>query len=144
MKASKKCSPKPKVRIVNALDPMIKWIEIQNLSRPGIPSIKARLCDSFWTKLRGLMFQKSLDEHQGILIDEKIDGIANTSIHMFFMRFPIAAIWINANLEIVDAKIAHPWNPFYAPSKPARFVLETHPKRLLDFKPGDRVKLLHE
>lgn len=123
---------------------MIKWIEIQNLSRPDIPPIKARLCDSFWTKLRGLMFQKSLDEHQGILIDEKKDGIANTSIHMFFMRFPIAAIWINANMEIIDAKIAYPWNPFYVPSKPARFVLETHPKRLLDFKPGDRVKLLHE
>ncbi|WP_322791880.1 DUF192 domain-containing protein [Bellilinea sp.] len=123
---------------------MTQWIEIQNLSRPEIPPIKARLCNSFWTKFRGLMFQKSLEEYQGILIDEQKDGIANTSIHMFFMRFAIAAIWINAKQEVVDAKIAHPWKPFYAPYKPARFVLETHPNRLLDFKPGDRVKLLHE
>lgn len=123
---------------------MTQWVTVQNLNRSEAPIIKARLCISFWSKFRGLMFQKSLGEYEGILIDEKNDGIANTSIHMFFMRFAIAAIWINSNLEVVDAKIAQAWLPFCAPVQPARYVLEIHPNRLLDFKPGDRVKLMHE
>ncbi len=122
---------------------MTKWVKVQNLQRAEAPLIKARLCDTFWLKFRGLMFQKSLGENEGILIDESRDGIANTSIHMFFMRFAIAAIWINSEFEVVDSKIARPWAPYYAPAHPARYVLETHPNRLLDFKPGDRVKLLH-
>jgi len=123
---------------------MTRWAEVQNLNHPEAPPIKIRICDSFWSKLRGLMFQKSLGENEGILIDEFRDGIANTSIHMFFMRFSIAVIWINSNFEVVDTKIAHPWVPFYHSVQPARYVLETHPNRLLDFKPGDRVKLNHE
>jgi uncharacterized membrane protein (UPF0127 family) len=122
---------------------MAHWVIVQNLNRAETSPIKARLCDSFWAKWRGLMFQKSVGEYEGILIDENSDGVVNTAIHMFFMRFPIAAIWINSNLEVVDAQIARPWAAYHAPVQPARYVLETHPNRLLDFKPGDRVKLLH-
>lgn len=123
---------------------MTRWVKIQNLNHSEVSPINARICDSFWSKFRGLMFQKFLGENEGILIDEFRDGIANSSIHMFFMRFTIAAIWINSNFEIVDAKLARPWAPFYAPAQPARYVLETHPNRLLDFRPGDRVKLVHD
>ncbi len=136
--------PEPKVKIIESLVLMTTWIKIQNLNHPEASPIKARLCTSFLSRLRGLMLQTSLGKNDGILIDEKKDGIANTAIHMFFMRFPIAVIWINSNYEVVDSKIASPWMPFYAPSKPARFILETHPSRHLDFKAGDRVKLLHE
>lgn len=123
---------------------MPSWITIQNLTRPDIHPIKACHCTSFSSKLRGLMFKASLNENEGILIDENKDGIVSAAIHMFFMCFPIAVIWIDSNYTVVDSKIAHPWRPFYAPCKPARYVLEAHPKRILDFQLGDRVKLRHE
>lgn len=122
---------------------MARWIEIQNVTDAAKPPVKARLCDTFLTRFRGLMLQKSIQEDQGILIDEKSDSIINSAIHMFFMRFPIAVIWINSSHEIVDTKIARPWIPYLAPAKPARYILETHPSRLLDYKAGDRVKLIH-
>jgi len=46
------------------------------------------------------------------------------SIHMFFMRFSIAVIWLDEAMCVVDKKLALPWRPFYAPSMPARYVLE--------------------
>jgi uncharacterized protein len=116
-------------------------VRLLNLTRPTDPALRVRLCDTFWSRFRGLMLAPPLELYGGILIDEKTDSRVNTSIHMFFMRFDIAVIWINSNYTVVDSTIARRWAPYYAPARPARYILETHPGRIYDFKPGDRVKL---
>lgn len=55
---------------------------------------------------------------------------AGTAIHMLFMAFPIAAIWLDDNFVVVDKVHAKPWRPFYAPSKAARYTLEASPSVL--------------
>lgn len=67
----------------------------------------------------------------------------DAAIHMFFMNFDIAVIWADTDLRVVDVKYAKRWHPFYAPACPAKFVLETHPLRLSDFKPGDQLVVTH-
>jgi uncharacterized membrane protein (UPF0127 family) len=49
------------------------------------------LADSFFTRLRGLMFKKCIRESQGMLI-KPCD-----QIHTFFMKFPIDVVFINKN-----------------------------------------------
>lgn len=117
------------------------FVEITNLSKPGALPIHAKNCQSFWLKFRGLMFKPSLGEHEGILIDEVRENRMNTSIHMFFMRMEIVVVWIDSRYNVIDVQLARPWRPFYMPSAPARYVLETHPARLKDFTPGDVVQI---
>jgi uncharacterized membrane protein (UPF0127 family) len=87
------------------------------------------------------MLTPSILPEDGVLIDEHRDSIAGTSIHMLFMNYDIAVVWVNSQLKVVDTRLARRWRPMYAPAKPARYVLELHPDRLPDFQPGDRVDI---
>ena len=62
------------------------------------------------------------------------------SIHMFFVSFDLAVIWINSNMQVVDKVLARSWKPAYFSKEPAKYVLEIHPKRWDEFQVGDRVK----
>lgn len=94
------------------------------------------------SRLRGLMFATTIRPHEGILLAESVESKINTSIHMFFMNFDIAAIWINSQNTVVDIKLARRWRPYYAPVAPAQYVLETHPDRLIDFHTGDTLEFI--
>lgn len=86
------------------------------------------------------MFAPKLPEYGGILLDEHSDSIMNTSIHMLFMNFDIAAVWIDSNRQVVDIKLAKKWKLAYFPVAPARFVLEISASRLGDFSVGDKLE----
>lgn len=114
-------------------------VQIDNQNHPLQTQIRAGYCSGFWDRFKGLMFRPGIAENEGLLLDEAADSRINTAIHMFFMKFDIAAIWINSKYCIVDVCLAKKWQPFYAPRQPARFVLETHVGQLDHFKPGDIV-----
>ncbi len=88
-------------------------------------------CATFGSKLRGLMFRRAIAADEGLVLAETRSSIAATSIHMFFVPFDIAAIWLNENFEVVHQARAKAWRPYYAAPKPARYVLEG-PPALLD------------
>lgn len=90
------------------------------------------------------MFLKELHPGEGIAIVEPIEGITSTSIHMFFMRFDIAAIWLNSDLVVVHKSIAKKWKPYYASPTPAKIILETHISRIDDFNIGDQIAFENE
>ena len=118
-------------------------IEISTLNSAAQPRIRATYCSSFFCKFKGLMFKRCLPENEGILLVEKKESIIDTSIHMFFMFFDIATIWINAENIVVDVQLAKKWHPFYASKKPAQYVLECHSSQLSKFKIGDQVSIKH-
>ena len=53
--------------------------------------------------------------------------------------FAIAAVWLDNEGRVVDARIARPWRPYYAPSKPARYLIEARPSLLERVKVGDQL-----
>ena len=63
-----------------------------------------------------------------------------TSIHMFFVPFPLGVFWLDSHGTVVDRVRALPWRPFYAPSVPACYVLELHPAALDALQIGYRVE----
>ncbi len=99
----------------------------------------ARWCASRWCRLVGLQFHRSLRPGEAIILARNTDSVANSSIHMFFVFFPIAAVWIDGEGRVTSAQLAKPWRPFYASSEPARFVLETTPDFLSRIQVGDFV-----
>jgi uncharacterized membrane protein (UPF0127 family) len=97
----------------------------------------ARWCASRICRLIGLQFQRRLNPGEALILVKDKDSIANSSIHMFFVFFPIAAIWINSKGKITSAQLAKPWRPYYASPEPACYVLETSPDFLEKISEGD-------
>jgi uncharacterized membrane protein (UPF0127 family) len=116
-----------------------KYVILTNLSQPQTRPVVSRYCKSFFCRLRGLMFTRSLPPDSGLLLVQGRDSRLDASIHMLFMAIDLAVVWINKNQEVVDVCLAQRWHPAYTPKKPACYVLETHPERLPDFNIGDRV-----
>ena len=113
---------------------------LTNVSVPSKP-VSIKKCNTFFQRLRGLMMTSQIDEYQGIALYCNPPGIANASIHMFFMRYTIAAIWLDSHNRVIDKAIALPWKPYYAPSTAAAVILELHPDRIRDYNVGDQVDL---
>lgn len=67
-----------------------------NNSRNQILANQVSIADNFFTRLRGLLFTKSLPEGNGLLIKPC------NSIHMFGMAYAIDAIFLSKDNIVVD------------------------------------------
>jgi uncharacterized protein len=75
------------------------------------------LADNAWTRMKGLLGRKGLDDGEGLLIRP------SGSIHMFFMRFPIDAVFLDRELRVVKiVSELKPWR--MAGARGAKSVLE--------------------
>ncbi|MCB2202570.1 DUF192 domain-containing protein [bacterium] len=115
----------------------MKTVELNNLSTSSEP-LTLKYCDRFWSKLKGLMFIREIQPNEGIVIVENRPSRMNTSIHMLFMNFDLAVIWLDEHKTVVDKTLAKRWMPAYTPKAAAQYVLELHPSRLSDFSIGDQ------
>jgi len=75
------------------------------------------VADTRWTRMKGLLGRRSLPRDEGLLITK------TGSIHMFFMRFPIDAVFLDKDLGIERiASDLKPWR--MAAKRGAKQVLE--------------------
>ena len=82
--------------------------------------VEATVAETFLQRLLGLMFRRDLPEGQGLLIARC------NAIHTFFMRFPIDAVFLDADGAIVRVvRDIQPWRPFVWGGRRAVQVLET-------------------
>ena len=119
-------------------------IQIANLSSHFSEPLKGKLCTGFFDRFKGLMFNRNLGTNECIILDERKESKLNTSIHMLFMHYDIAVIWVDRNLKVIDVQLAKRWKPYYAPSEPARYVLEARTGWLKSFQKGDQLHFTHE
>ena len=118
-----------------------QWVAIRRRTDPASQPLlgRVRWCASFMSRLRGLMFRSSIQPGEAILMVEGRDSRAAVTIHMFFVPFAIATVWIDSSGKVVDKVVAQPWRPYYAPRAPARYILETHPEFLERVAIGDEL-----
>jgi uncharacterized membrane protein (UPF0127 family) len=119
-----------------------KYVKIVHRKTQDVLIDSARWCESRFCRLRGLQFRQSPKPGEGLLLVMSKDSVVETSIHMFFVFFPIAAVWINSQGQITHAQLAKPWRPYYASPRPARYVLETTPDFLEKVTVGDEVDFI--
>ncbi|MDC3416947.1 DUF192 domain-containing protein [Aquibacillus salsiterrae] len=70
-------------------------LELVNLSNGKIIASDVRVADSFFQRLKGLMFTKTFDSGSGLHI------IPCRSVHTFFMNYAIDILYVNERLEVV-------------------------------------------
>jgi uncharacterized membrane protein (UPF0127 family) len=119
---------------------MPKTIAIRNQNRTIEGALRIKYCDTFLTQLRGLSFRSRLARDEGLLLVGRHDSRLDSSIHMFFVPFDLAVIWINSAMQVVDKVLARSWRPAYFPKQPAKYALEIHPERWAEFEIGDGVE----
>ena len=115
----------------------MKNVDIVRLNSGEIMFQQVRWCSSRWCRFRGLQFRRKLNPGEALLLVHPDDSLLQSSIHMFFVFFPIAAVWIDSMGRVTSAQLAKPWRPYYASPKPAQYVLETSPDFLTQVEVGD-------
>ena len=122
---------------------MTRWIQVVNRTRGDGLVARARWCDSFACRLRGLSLRRSLPEGEGLLLVEPRPSRMGAAIHMAGMFFALGVVWMSADGRVVQARLARPWR-IYWPAAPARFTLEAHPTILEWVSAGDRLEFVDE
>ena len=74
----------------------MKTIQLRNQTRENIVCPRCQLADNLWTRGKGLLGRKSLDENEGILL------VPGNSIHMFGMKFSIDVIYLTRDDIVTD------------------------------------------
>lgn len=119
----------------------MRRVIVINKTRLSAPVVNAIYCDAFLCQLRGLMFRRSLDRQEGLLLVQKHDSKIEAAIHMLFMWINLAVVWIDTAGQVVDVRLAQRWRPVYIPRSPARYILEMHSDLIGEFEIGDRIEI---
>jgi len=112
---------------------------IRNTRTKEVVLARAKWAASAWAHFIGLQGRFSLPADEGLLFVYGSEGIANTTIHMFFVFMSIGVVWLDANGVVVDKKLAKPWRPYYAPRSKAQYFIEATPAILDKVQIGDRL-----
>ncbi|MCJ7715999.1 MAG: DUF192 domain-containing protein [Anaerolineales bacterium] len=114
-------------------------VNVSNKTRSLEKPLRVKNCDTFFCRLRGLMFQDELDLDDGLLLVQKNESRSNAAIHMFFVGMNLGIIWLNKDRKVVDIRLAESWKPIYTPQRPALYILEINPLRMPEFNIGDEL-----
>ena len=83
--------------------------------------MKTEIADTFFRKMKGLMFRKSLNH--ALVFPLGRETRSGAAIHSCFMRFTFDVVYLDKNKKVVDMATIKPWS-FYTPKKPACCFIE--------------------
>ena len=102
--------------------------------------IKIKCADTYYKRLKGLMFKKNID--YGLVFLMKAKYRFQSGIHTSFMKFNIDVYFLDKNLKIFDIKTLKPWES-YTPTKKAEYIIEFKQNALKDkLKKGDEIEFI--
>jgi uncharacterized membrane protein (UPF0127 family) len=119
---------------------MAPAVAVRDLARGTIVARRVVPGLSFWQRFRGLMGRESMDPDEGLYLP-------TSSIHMFFMRFPIDALFVGAPDAAGSRRVVAlrhrlpPWRGIVLPVRGAAGVVELPAGTLgrSGLQPGDAV-----
>ena len=120
------------------------WVEARSEANGELLLGRVRCRAGFLCRLRGLTFRRRLGDDEGLLLVGPRESRVDAAIHMFFVFFPIAVVWLDGAGRVVDTQLARPFRPFYAPQAPAKDILEGPPSLMESVQVGDRLRFSEE
>lgn len=95
------------------------------------------VANSFWSRLRGLQFRRSLARDHGFLL------VPCASIHTAFLRFPIDVVFLDAQGTVLDVRSGlRPWRVAVGPRN-THAVLEL-PSGTAQMRAGDVLRMVSD
>lgn len=117
---------------------------LSNTTNTTMNPLSVEWADSFFSRFLGLMGRKEIFPNTGLVLVLDSPSKLNAAIHMLFMRFDIATIWISPENIVIDKVLAKKWHLSYQPKAQALYVLETHPDNFVNFSIGDQISFKNE
>jgi uncharacterized membrane protein (UPF0127 family) len=117
---------------------------VENKTNTKASPLHLGICDTFLTRLKGLMFTRSIPEYGGLLFINSAEDRVNSAIHMYFMDIDLTIIWLDSSYTVVDKVLARRWVTLAAPAKNAKYIIETHVDRFGDYNCGDLLEITNE
>ena len=115
---------------------------IVNLRTSQVILARVSLRAGFFGRLLGLQGRERLAEDEGILFRCCCcAGRLSAAIHTLGMRMTIGVVWLDADLHVVDMKLALPWKFAYVPRAAARYYLEASPAVFDKLQVGDQLRI---
>ena len=97
-------------------------------------STNVKLCSSFFSKLKGLMFSRKLKDNECLILKNASD------IHMLFVFQSIDVVWLDKNKEVIDKKEnIKPFSLLIKPKIKAHYVIELPLRKAKLFKSRNKV-----
>jgi len=121
----------------------MSYIVLLNITK-GTNLGQLELADSFMSRFLGLMFRNNLE--RGLILKlPSSRSRRGSAIHMFFMKFPLDIIFVDADKKIVDMVSIEPWKT-YTPKAPAKYVIEMEKGSINNFnlEIGDELDFTRE
>lgn len=102
---------------------------------------KIETADSFWSRLRGLMFRREFEKGEALLFG--FSKPKKFRIHTFFVFFPIDLIYLNEEFEVLEIEEGLPPWRVYNPSVEASYLVELPAGEIEQFgvEGGDELKI---
>ncbi len=93
-------------------------LRVDNITRNTVLVDRGRVANNYWTRLRGLVGVRRLDEGDGMAI------IPCNGVHCMFMSIPIDVVYVTADdrVEAIDPEMK-PW-AVGRPHRGVRYVIE--------------------
>ena len=118
-----------------------KNLKLMTLKKSNEEIAEIRIANTFFSRLRGLMFKKNAEVPLLFEIPERINKKERSSIHSFFMRFEIVIVFIDKRNVVYEIAELKPWN-CYVPKKPAKYIMEFDKREFNDcLKIGDKIEM---
>lgn len=119
-------------------------MQLINENTEKILAEKVELADSFWSRLRGLMFRRKFEAGEALLF--RFPEPRKFSIHTFFVFFPIDLIYLSDNFRVLETvKELPPWRT-HSPKEASSFLVELPAGRIVgsETKVGDALEICTE
>jgi hypothetical protein len=82
----------------------VEWVQVRNPARGSVLAERCRMARSMRDRTVGLLGTSGLGAGEGLWIER------SPSIHMFFMRYPIDAVFVDADDRVVRiVEHLRPW-----------------------------------
>lgn len=105
--------------MVQVVEQALATLVVYNVTRATTISVSAEEARTFWARGRGLMWRRSFPDGSALVIDPC------SSIHMFFMRFPIDVLYLNRDDRVVRVQPGiKPWRTDPLWTRGAKYVIE--------------------
>ncbi len=85
---------------------------------------KVKHANSAWGQFKGLMFESKQNFDYALVFPFPRETRIGASIHMMFVFFPIAAVYLDSKMIVVDIAFLNPFALNYTPKKPSTFLIE--------------------
>lgn len=80
------------------------WEQVINLTRGTVLGRRVRRAETPWARMVGLLGRSGLAEGEGLHL------VPCSSVHMFFMRFPLDIVYVDRDLRVVKTvERLKPW-----------------------------------